>query len=126
LPDVARAISGKTFELSYNAMGLTEMTLHFTPDSPEAELDLALGGMTLGVTIGLDGAYRTSDLLGQRWAYRGQWVDDATFLLEQEVPGKVLRRRAKLTFEGDALELEVYDRVSGVVETHGATAKSVR
>lgn len=119
-PDLAEAISDRIFEFAENKMGLRRLVLHFTPGSSEAELEFMLGAAEASMTIGLDGVFRTSESYGQRWACRGQWVNDETFVLEQEAPGKVLRRRARLNFHGDTLRFEIHDRISDSIDIFGA------
>jgi CubicO group peptidase (beta-lactamase class C family) len=119
-PDLAQTVSGRTFEFADNRMGLRRLILHFTTGSSEAELEFVVGAVDASLTIGLDGAFRISDLYGQRWACRGHWIDDDTFVLEQEAIGKVLRRRATLNFQGDALSFEIHDRITDTVDTHSA------
>jgi len=102
-------------------MGLRRVILHFTPGSSEAELEFAVGAAEASLTMGLDGVFRISELHGQRWACRGHWVNDATFVLEQEAPRKVLRRRVTLNFQGDTLSFEVHDRITDSVDSYIAS-----
>ena len=120
LPDLAQSVSGGIFEFAENKMGLRRLILHFTPGSSEAELAFVVGAVAASITIGLDGVFRTSELYGQRWACRGQWVNGETFVLEQELPGKVLRRRVTLSFQGDTLSFEIHDRVTDSVDIYSA------
>jgi hypothetical protein len=120
LPDLAQSVSGKTFAFAENKMGLRHLILRFTPASSEAELEFIFGATAGSITIGLDGAFRIGELLGQRWAWRGRWVNGETFELEQEALGKVLRRRVTLKFAGDTLSLEAHDRVTDSVDIYSA------
>jgi CubicO group peptidase (beta-lactamase class C family) len=120
LPDLARTVSGQTFEFVENKMGLRHLTLHFTPGLSDAELEFDVGGMVARLTIGLDDVFRVSELFGQRWACRGRWVDDEVFVIDQEVLGKVLSRRISLTFQGDSLSFEVHDRIMDMVGNYSA------
>jgi CubicO group peptidase (beta-lactamase class C family) len=120
LPDLAQSVSGRTFEFAANRMGLRQLILHFTPGSSEAQLEFVVGAVAASVTIGLDGAFRISELHGQRWAFRGGWVNGETFIVEQEALGKVLRRRVTLTFQGDTLSFEAHDRVTDSVDNYSA------
>jgi CubicO group peptidase (beta-lactamase class C family) len=119
-PDLAQAVSGRTFEFTDNRMGLRRLILHFTPGSSEAELEFVVGAMAASLTIGLDGVFRTSELYGQRWACRGRWENSETFVLEQEALGKVLRRRATLHFHGDTLSFETHDRITDSIDNYSA------
>jgi len=119
-PGLAQTVSGRTFEFTENRMRLRRMILHFTPGSSEAELEFSVGAAVGSITIGLDGVFRTGELYGQRWACRGRWVNGETFVLEQEAPGKVLRRRLTLIFQGDMLRFEVHDRITDTVDIFSA------
>jgi len=119
-PDLVEAISDRTFEFAENKMRLRQMILHFPPGSSEAELEFVVGPVGASMTIGLDGAFRTSELHGQRWACRGQWMNGETFVVEQEAPGKVLRRRATLSFHGDALRFELHDLITNSIDIYNA------
>ncbi len=112
------SISGKTFEFEANRIGFSSCTLSFTPGSPEAELAFVVSGVSQRLTVGLDGRYRFTDLNDQRWACRGAWENDDTFVMDQECVGKVLRRVARLSFQDKALSFEVRDQVRGTVELY--------
>jgi CubicO group peptidase (beta-lactamase class C family) len=118
-PALAEAISGRTFEFAENKLGLRRLILHFTPGSSEAELEFVVGAAA-SMAIGLDEVYRITELYGQRWACRGRWVNGETFTLEQEAPGKVLRRRATMNFRGDKLGLEIHDLLTDSVDIYSA------
>jgi len=52
-------------------------------------------------------------------------VNGETFVLEQEAPGKVLRRRVTLNFQGDTLSFEAHDRVTDSVDSFSAKLSGV-
>jgi hypothetical protein len=121
LPDLAQTISGRAFEFSENRMGLRRLELQFAPGSSEAKFAFTLGPAAASLTIGVDGVFRITELQGQRWACRGRWMNGEAFVLEQEAIGKVLRRQVTLNFEGDALNFELRDQITGSVESLRAT-----
>lgn len=125
LPDLAEAVSGKTFEFAANRMGLRSLVLHFTSGSPEAEIEFVVGEVEGSLTIGLDGVFRISELHGQRWACRGHWINGQSLTLEQEAPGKVLRRRITLNFQGDTLNFEAHDQITNSSEVYSAKMAEV-
>jgi CubicO group peptidase (beta-lactamase class C family) len=118
LPDLAEAVSGKTFDFVANRMGLRSLVLRFTSGSSEAEIEFVVGETAGSMTIGLDGVYRISELYGQRWACRGHWASGESFILEEEAPGKVVSRRVHMIFHGETLSFEVHDRIADSVETY--------
>jgi len=125
-PALAQAVSGKTFEFAENKIGLRRVILHFTPGSSEAEFEFVVGAAAASITVGLDGVFRISESYGRSWAYRGRWVNGETFILEQESPGKVLRRRTTLNFQGATLSFEVHDRVTDSVDIYSAKMAGTR
>jgi len=120
-PDLAKSVSGRTFEFAENNRGFRRLTLYFTPGASEARLEFVVGTVAASFTIGLDGAFRVSELYGQRWACRGEWAGDETFVLEQELMGKVLRRRITMEFHGEALDVEIHDPIANSFDTFGAS-----
>jgi CubicO group peptidase (beta-lactamase class C family) len=84
LPDVARAISGKTYGFEPNGLRLDRMILTFD-DSAEATGRLVADDLTVPLLIGLDDVYRFTTMPdgdGRLVGFRGAWVDPQTFLLE--------------------------------------------
>lgn len=114
-PDRAAAVNGRAFEFEANALGLRRVNLTFLRNTPEARLEVDMSSSWEGLRIGLDGTYRYVDSQGRRWACRGRWEDQDTFVVDQELVGMVMRRRATFEFAGDSLALEVLDRVDGSV-----------
>jgi len=123
LPRQAKTISGRTFEFADNKMGLRQIILHFTPGSPEAELEFVVGPAAASIPIGLDGRFRRSPLFGQLWACRGRWEDGETFVVEQDALGRVLRRFVTMNFHNDNLRFEVLNRIDNTVEAFNGTAR---
>lgn len=84
LPDVARAISGKTYVFDRNAVGLTSLAFEFD-DSPEATAHIGWEDASVAaMSIGLDGAYRFSPTAtdSRPVGLRGNWQPPQTFILE--------------------------------------------
>jgi CubicO group peptidase (beta-lactamase class C family) len=121
VPQIAYEISGRRFDFAANRVGLYQMVLNFEEGSSECELRSTMGMVTVSMMAGLDGAFRFTDIFPHRWACRGEWADDHTFVVEQEAIGKVLRREATFKFSGDTLTLEIYDRLTNVFDVFTAT-----
>lgn len=87
LPDMARAISGKTFVFESNALGIEKVSLEFNNNSTEAILHVTLreGGQMPPWPIGLDGVYRLAPgEYNLQQGNRGHWADAQTFVLEHD------------------------------------------
>jgi hypothetical protein len=100
LPDVAIAISGKTFVFGPNTADLATLRLEFN-DTSEATLYMKLEGSDVIWPIGLDGTYRLSPT-GQ--GLRGYWADPQAFVIEVFENGLSTRR---LHFEDDRVEISL-------------------
>jgi CubicO group peptidase (beta-lactamase class C family) len=98
LPEIAAAISGKTFVFGANAADVATARLEFN-DAAEATLYMRLEGTDVIWSIGLDGEYRLSPI-GQ--GLRGYWPDPQTFVIEVFEDGLSTRR---LHFDDDRLEV---------------------
>jgi CubicO group peptidase (beta-lactamase class C family) len=98
LPDMAIAVSGKTFVFGPNAANLKTLRLQFN-DTTEATAYMNLQGLEVIWSIGLDGRYRlTPDGQG----LRGYWADPQTFVIEIFEVGLTTRW---LHFEDDRVEI---------------------
>lgn len=87
LPDMARAISGKTFVFESNPLGIEKVSLEFNNNSTEAILHVTLreGGQMPPWPIGLDGVYRLAPgEYNLQQGNRGHWADAQTFVLEHD------------------------------------------
>jgi len=98
LPDVAIAISGKTFVFGPNTADLATLRLEFN-DTAEATLYMKLEGSDVIWPIGLDGKYR---LAPDGQGLRGYWADPQAFVIKVFEDGLSTRR---LHFEGDSVEI---------------------
>ncbi len=107
LPEIARAVSGKTFVFPSNAATLKSMRLEF--DGSAAATFHAVESNEESpriVSVGLDGLFRSSRG-GRPILARGQWEDAATFFLEiNEGPG-LGGYSVRARFAGDQVTLEL-------------------
>lgn len=112
LPDIARAISGKTFVLDSNYFQLKTMRLEFN-EFVEATMELTFSNdrNPRSGKIGLDGVYRMSPgdnelPIGQR----GYWADTKTFILDYD---EIANRDAYILvmrFDGNQVTIEAKER----------------
>jgi CubicO group peptidase (beta-lactamase class C family) len=113
LPAMAAKISGKPFKLSTNALGLGTLTLSFE-DSAEARAELLWNGQRIPFPIGLDAVERfsTNPLVNLPQGAKGEWLNNATFLLHLDLVGAVNYYRLDLTYsqDGKSLKASVTER----------------
>lgn len=108
LPTIAKVISGKTFTLQPNWLGLQSLTLTFPavgdPTARLAFIENAHMNRTEKQRevrpIGLDGVLRLSPngRYGLSVGLRGQWEDDRTFVLEYDEVANLNSYRLRMSF----------------------------
>jgi CubicO group peptidase (beta-lactamase class C family) len=113
LPEMARTISGQTYQFDDNYYRLASLRMAFKEATAEAALDLTFyGGMSnWSCAIGLDGLYRfaeVSDEQGREFivGMRGAWTDNQTFVLEQNEIASPNAMELTVHFDGDRVILE--------------------
>jgi hypothetical protein len=113
LPPLAMLVSGKTFEMSANALGLGKVAFKFD-DSSAAHAELIWEGQRVAFPVGLDAVERFSlnPLVNLPQAAKGQWTSNDTFLLQLDLVGGINYYRLKLTFssDGKAFKAELSER----------------
>lgn len=139
LPALAQAISGKTFELEKNWMGLKSLSLSFRPGEATAtatlQFQVALkqhqwglsakvrGGRTVTETraVGLDGVPRFSGdgIGGLPVAMKGGWESDGSFMLEYDEVANTNMHRLQLSFDGNRVKVAAKERTGLFNETFG-------
>lgn len=120
LPDVARRVSGKTYVLEPNVVGLDNIACTFD-GSAEAACAVGVGGESpLTWTVGLDGVYRFSPGLdGRPLGARGRWTDSRTFALESNGITTNDQFGLSLRFDGDRIEVQFQEKNGGSARMAG-------
>lgn len=114
-PPLASTISGTTFALDNNPLGLRSLTLTF-PGGDAAQLQLDLSDRRDGPRpVGLDGVPRISPdgRFGLPVALSGAWENGATFVLDYNEVANINAYRLRLTFDDQGVTVELSER-SGV------------
>lgn len=114
LPDIARTISGNTYVLESNLIGMESVTFDFD-GSAEATWHFKITGRPIAsMPIGLDGVYRFElDDDGHLVAVRGSWTDPQTFVLEHNGVTGNDQLVLQLHFQGERVEVTISDLYSG-------------
>jgi len=100
LPDIAQAISGKTYVCDANMVSVNSLRFDFN-NSETATLYLTRYGMEMVWPVGLDGKFLLS---AEGQGQRGYWQDASTFIFETFDIGHLTRQ---VNFDGDNLSLIV-------------------
>ena len=109
-PETALRISGKTYRLSSNKLGLTALSLQFNgPDETKFYLDL--GDRNFKLPVGLDGVYRFSANGPSNLpvALKGFWQTENRFVLHYNEIARINNFRVKMTFEGEEVKVQLDD-----------------
>ena len=124
-PELAKAVSGKTYQFSDNALRVKSFTLNFL-DSDSSWVITTYTGKADRPTdrftglVGLDGIFRKSPpaLYGIN-AARGRWINENTFAMERRILGRGEIQTWALTFDGDKVTVN-FENTDGVkAELHG-------
>ena len=115
-PEIASAVSGKTYNFPGNALGVKSLSLTLADPHPRYNLEIYSRDQTkpsLKFTgpIGLDGLYRKSDpTFAGIIATKGKWLNDHTFMIERlTLGGGLEEQRWTLWFDGEKLNLRGND-----------------
>jgi len=128
IPSLAKAISGKVFAVSDNALRIKTFTLNFfdsdssweittKPLNPDRPVQRFSGLM------GLDGVYRKSPpaFYGIN-AARGRWLSDHEFEIERRILGHSEMQLWRLDFDGDKVAIKFENTDGYKQELHGVAA----
>ena len=115
LPALALEISGKTYRLGQNSLGLQTLGLRFT-GTKEATLEITLPEGQFVLPVGLDGIYRFAKRApgNSLAALKGLWESQSQFALTFNTVSGINAYQMKMNFLNNSLNLEV-DEVTGLV-----------
>ncbi len=111
-PALALTVSGRSYRLGDNPLGLRSLTLVF-PGGAEARLALELADRRDGPRpVGLDGVPRASPngRFGLPVAVGGAWENDSTFVLEFDEVANINAYRLRLAFSADSVVGTISER----------------
>jgi hypothetical protein len=129
-PDIASAISGKTYRFPANELGLKSLTLFLADQHPRVEYELYLANpagasIKYNLPIGLDGLYRkglarlADPYPGSIPASKGTWKDASTFEFDTQDIGNGTQIKFSLSFNGNELGFRRIDDEGGVLSATG-------
>jgi hypothetical protein len=118
-PEIASAISGKTYKFSDNALGLKSFTLFLIDSHPRYEVEINLHhpinmyniSGVYDTQLGLDGNYRKNAPRpwganpGHITAAKGTWLNEQTFEIDSQDLGSGGMIQYLLSFNGKNLSL---------------------
>lgn len=136
LPAIAKAISGKTFTVQSNWIGLKTLTLRFPEvGDPTAKFSF-VENWNMNRTeklsevrpIGLDGSLRLSPngRYGLSVGVRGKWEDDHTFVLEYDEVANLNSYTLRLSFTENTMSVQAKERTGLFDEKFDGTIEAVK
>ena len=138
LPDIATAISGKTFTMDPNPFGVASIKLDFSTASQASfQITFTDGTQSPLGAVGLDGVYRLTPGMNLDWAghpfvdfqdlsvgMRGQWTDAQTFVLEYDTVVNYYYYILQMRFNGNLLSLALSERTGPPRATFSGTIEN--
>jgi hypothetical protein len=117
-PEIASAVSGKTYKFPDNALRLRSFTLDLTGPRPHLEFEVGLSypvgsSASYSQPIGLDGFYRRGSPklsdpgVGHITAAKGTWLNEQTFVIDAPNLGYGEQRKIVLSFTGKKLNVHL-------------------
>ena len=124
-PELAKQISGKTYQVSGNTLKIKTFVLNLVDADPFWEITTESGrvdqpeGRFSGL-LGLDGIFRRSPPVNYGInASKGRWLDERTFALERRILGHSETQLWILAFDGNKVEI-AFENTDGTKATlHG-------
>ena len=125
-PELAKAISGKTYQLNENTLRIKTFVLNCFDSDSSWEITTDTGKseqptQRFSGLMGLDGIFRKSPpaFYGIN-AAKGRWLNEHTFALERRILGHSETQRWVLAFEGDKVTVNFENTDGAKAELHGA------
>lgn len=117
-PELAFAISGKTYKFPDNDLGLKSLTLYLTGANPHLEYESSLkyppnSSVVYDAEIGLDGLFHEGSPTlagvnpGNIPALKGTWLNAQTFEIDSEALGQGRKTRYRFSFDGAKLHFHL-------------------
>jgi CubicO group peptidase (beta-lactamase class C family) len=138
LPDIATAISGKTFRMDPNPVGIGSVSLDFNTTSQASfQITFTDGIQSPLGAVGLDGIYRLTpgmnmdrashpfvDFQDLSVGMRGHWADAQTLVLEYDTILNYYYYKLQMRFDGDQLSLAFGERTGAPLATFVGTMEN--
>jgi hypothetical protein len=125
-PELAKAVSGKTFQVDDNVLRVKSFTLNFYDSDSSWEIATDTGKPDrpterFSGLMGLDGVFRKSPpaFYGIN-AARGRWLNEHTFAIERRILGHSETQTWTLAFDGDKVSIAFENTDGARAELHGA------
>jgi CubicO group peptidase (beta-lactamase class C family) len=125
-PELAKAVSGKTWQLAKNDLDVKSFALNLIGDNPSWEI---ITGKPDNPTerfsgsLGLDGMFRKSPAYYGTDAVKGRWINARTFAVERRILGHSETQLWTLAFDGNKVTVNYEDTDGTKAELRGETSE---
>jgi CubicO group peptidase (beta-lactamase class C family) len=126
-PPLAQTISGRTWQLAPNSIGLRSLKLELTAAEPRfaVEVDGWAGAVPRRIAgpIGLDGLFRTREIgVDGPLAVKGRWLSDHEFEITSRIVGEGIATTHRLAFHGDEVDVAFSSNRGVSAQLHGTAS----
>jgi CubicO group peptidase (beta-lactamase class C family) len=127
-PELAKAVSGKTWQLAKNDLDAKSFSLNLAGENPTWEIITHTGKPDnpterFSGSLGLDGMFRKSPAHYGTNAVKGRWVNARTFEVERRILGHSETQLWALAFDGRKVTVNFEDTDGSKVELHGEASE---
>jgi CubicO group peptidase (beta-lactamase class C family) len=114
LPELAIKITGKTYNLEENVLGLKSLTFNFYKIGDLMYIDRhEIGDKVYPLIVGLDDVYRITRSDRGRVASKGTWIRKDTFMIYMHHVGYTTKPVTTMVFKDDKVLVEIKGQISG-------------
>jgi CubicO group peptidase (beta-lactamase class C family) len=123
-PELAKAVSGKIWQLAKNQLDATSFSLTLVGENPTWEIITNTGKADkpterFSGSLGLDGTFRKSPAYYGTDAVKGRWINARTFEVERWILGHSETQLWTLAFDGNKVTVNFEDTDGSKAELHG-------
>jgi CubicO group peptidase (beta-lactamase class C family) len=126
-PELAKAVSGKSWQLAKNDLDVKSFSLNLVGENPSWEITTHTGKPDspterFSGSLGLDGTFRKSPAYYGTNAVKGRWVNARTFEVERRILGHSETQLWTLAFDGNTVSVSFEDTDGTKAELHGKSS----
>ena len=116
LPEIAKTVSGQTYFLDENPVGLKTLSVTFASPSDASVRLMFTDGRTETRPIGMDGVSRLSanGRFGLAVAVKGSWEDGQVFLLDYDEATNIDHYLLRIRFNANRIDVGLSEKTKGL------------
>jgi CubicO group peptidase (beta-lactamase class C family) len=127
-PELAKTVSGKTWQLAKNELDAKSFSLNLAGENPSWEIITHTGKPDnpterFSGSLGLDGMFAKSPAYYGTNAVKGRWINARTFEVERRILGNSEKQLWALTFDSNKVAVSYEDTDGSKTELHGEASE---